>query len=143
MKEFFKNSLRGYPIGLFAGLLTVFGCATTFPWRYYGVQMPDSCYDQGRLLGKAGKNGWSDLTLDQCKPDPDPVTPPKPGDPKPVKLKCMTILVDEFYSLKADDEKCHSALDSCQRGPKPTVSSNENTIDQSIVSPLRPGAKAL
>lgn len=108
---------RGFSLGLLMGLLTVVGCASAgFPWRYYNTNMPDSCYDQGKLLGKEGKDGWQDLTLDQCKPDPDPSPGASPG-PAPVKLKCITVLVDDFYSIKADDLKCHQALQDCQNPP--------------------------
>lgn len=101
------------------GILTIVGCATTFPWRYYATEMDDTCYDHGKLLGKPGKGGWPDLSLNQCKPDPTPTATPPAGAPKPIKLKCMTLLVDDWYSLKADDEKCHSDLVACQQGPKP------------------------
>lgn len=95
------------------------GCATAFPYRYYATSMPPSCYDLGQLLGKTGSGGWPDASLDQCKPDPD-LPPGSPsGAPQPVKLKCMTMLVDDFYSLKADDEKCHADLQICQQGPQP------------------------
>lgn len=101
------------------GVLTIIGCATAFPYRYYAAEMPDTCYDQGKLLGKSGKAGWPDLSLKECKPDPTPTTSPIPGDPKPVRLRCMTLMIDDWYSLKADDEKCHSDLDACLKGPKP------------------------
>lgn len=97
------------------------GCATTFPWRYYGTKMPDrtitqadvgrsladTCYAEGTLLGKAGKDGWVDLPLSSCKPD------------QAKKIKCITQLDDEFYSEKSTLEKCQSDLDLCQKGPKP------------------------
>lgn len=117
MKNYFAGFLPGFIIGIF----TMIGCASSpiFPWNYYNVQMPDGCYDQGKLLGKLGSDGWPDLNLDACKPDPDP-TPGGPSPaPSPIKLKCMTMLADDFFSLQADDEKCHSDLDACQH-PAPT-----------------------
>ena len=72
--------------------------------------MPEECYDKGQLLGKQGKEGWPDEPLAQCKPD------------ETVKLKCMTVKVDDFYSIKADNIKCHQDLISCQQGPLPKPS---------------------
>jgi hypothetical protein len=93
--------------GMALGVFTVFGCATSFPWRYYATKMPDQCYDTGTLLGKSGKEGWPDAAMLECKPDAQ------------VKTKCITVLVDDFYSLKTDDQKCHNDLQLCQRGAKP------------------------
>lgn len=87
------------------GVITMVGCAS-FPWRYYGTQMDDTCYDKGNLLGKQGKQGWPNLPLAECKPDVS------------IKLKCITVPIDDFYSFKADDEKCHSDLNSCEKNCK-------------------------
>lgn len=102
-----KDLFRGYLMGMILAALTVIGCATAFPWRYYATQMPETCYDAGKLLGKDGSDGWPDTDLNECKPD------------KTSRLKCITMLVDDFYSLKADDEKCHNDLKFCQKGAKP------------------------
>lgn len=113
----------GFWSGFFIGVFCVIGCASSpiFPWHYYAPSLPSSCYDQGQLLGKLGSGGWPDLSMDECKPDPAPT----PGQPQPsaspIQLKCMVMLVDDFYSLQADDEKCHSDLDSCQN-PQPSGS---------------------
>lgn len=102
---------RNYTSGILTGLLIaavmLVGCATVFPWPYYGPSMPDSCYDQGTLLGKTGSDGWKDLPLSECKPDAK------------VKIKCITQKIDDFYSLKADDMKCHKDLQICQKGNPP------------------------
>lgn len=89
----------------FLGVFTIVGCASAwkFPYPYYAEQMEPSCYDAGQLLGKSGSQGWPDLSLKECKPD------------EQIKLKCMVVKVDDFYSMKSDDEKTHAALDSCQR----------------------------
>lgn len=109
--------------GFVLGMVTVAGCATTgsFPWPYYSTQMPGECYQQGTLLGKSGADGWPDLPLSECEPDPlpSPGASPSPG-PSPVLLKCMTVKVDDFYSIQADDEKCHADLIACQQGAPPS-----------------------
>jgi hypothetical protein len=108
---------RGIMTGYLLGVFTIVGCASTgvFPWRYYGTQMDAECYDNGTLLGKAGKYGWPDKSLDECKPDPSP----SPGaSTKPTLLKCITLDVNDFYSLKADYLQCQSDLNNCQQGHK-------------------------
>lgn len=123
----------GFWSGFVIGVICVVGCASSFPWRYYGAHLHSRpiveadlgkdlaglAYAEGVLYGKLGKDGWPDRPLEDCKPDPDPV----PGGPSPVaspvKLKCVTLMVDDMYSLKADDQKCHSDLDACQK-PQPT-----------------------
>lgn len=115
MSKYTLSRYTQFLLGYALGLITLAGCATAFPWHYFASQMPDSCYEQGKLLGKEGKDGWPDLPLTSCKPDPDSADPKI----KPVKLKCITVLVDDFYSLKADDEKCHADLQACQKGPRP------------------------
>lgn len=125
----------GFWSGFFIGAFAVVGCASTFPWRYYGAHLhsrpiieqdvgkdlADLAYAEGVLYGKTGSNGWPDLPLNDCKPDPDPSPgAPSPG-PSPIKLRCITLMDSDFYSLKADDEKCHSDLDACQH-PTPSGS---------------------
>lgn len=110
---------KGVIAGYVLGVVTVVGCAN-FPYHYFSTKMPADCYDKGTLLGKADLGGWPDESLSECKPDaePAPGTSPSPG-PAPILLKCMTMKAPEFYSLKADDEKCHSDLDICQAGKPP------------------------
>jgi len=102
-------------LGVVLGIGTIFSCATTgFVWPYYATQMPSTCYDQGTLLGPVSST-WPDLPLNTCKPDPEP-TPGTPTPmPSPVRLKCITLKVDHFYAAKADNEKCHADLISCQK----------------------------
>lgn len=123
----------GVLIGFLAAVVGLIGCATAFPYRYYaehfqsraivqadvGKDLADLVYQEGILWGKSGSGGWPDVPLNDCKPDPDP-TPGTPSPvPSPIKLKCITMFDGDFYSLKADDEKCHSDLDACQH-PKPS-----------------------
>lgn len=93
----------GYLIGVF----TIIGCASVFPYKYYTPSMPDTCYDQGSLLGKLGDKGWPDLPLDECKPD------------AVVKAKCIVVIEQDFFALQGAYEKCQSDLTSCQHGPPP------------------------
>lgn len=92
---------RTFLVGLLVGL-TPMGCAGV-AWRYYGVSMPEACYDQGTLLGPQPKY---DLPLVACKPDASS------------SGKCVLMLQDEFFRLLADDKQCHVDLNACQgKGP--------------------------
>lgn len=102
-----KEKITVLLIGFALGVTMMVGCSATFPYQYYATSMPEECYDKGNLLGKLGKDGWKDQPMTECKP----------GASK--KLKCITMFDGDFYSLKADDLKCHSDLQSCQRGSKP------------------------
>lgn len=126
------KSWAGYLSCYALGLFTAVGCASSFPWRYYGAHLhsrpiieadvgkdlADLAYAEGTLYGVLGKDGWPDRPLEDCKPDPDPSPNGPAPSASPIKLKCMTLFIDDWYSLKADDEKCHSDLDACQK-PKP------------------------
>lgn len=96
-----KNIILGIVIGF-----ALAACAG-FRYRYYAPSLPDSCYDQGKLIGKDGKDGWPDLAFSECKPR-DGVHP-----------KCVVQLDGEFFSMKRDLIECRQALIDCQRGPKP------------------------
>jgi hypothetical protein len=104
------------------GLLTAFGCASspTFPWKFYTPSMPPTCYDEGQLLGKLGSDGWPDLSLDECKPDPmpSPGASPNPG-PSPVLDRCMIMNTQDFYAMQAAYLTCQNDLIACQQGPAP------------------------
>lgn len=91
--------MRGFTLGVCCGFF-LFGCAvaTTIPWPYYGLQ---AAHYDGKLLAVDPKN---DKDLSMCMPDAS-----KQG-------KCIVMLGPDFYQLKADDLKCHSDLDACQRG---------------------------
>jgi hypothetical protein len=110
-----KLDKRSAAVGSLVTLVIVLAGCASFPWRYYATQMPGECYDKGTLLGKSGSDGWPDRKLSECKPDPDLA----PGQPAGKKLKCITLFDEDFYSLKADNEKCHKDLAICQAGPKP------------------------
>jgi hypothetical protein len=91
-------------------------CATT--WKYYGEllsdrvltpddvgkKLSDLCYDEGKLLGKQGSDGWPDLPLDECKPD------------QAIAGKCVVQTTDVYRALEKDDEDCHIQLSDCEKG---------------------------
>lgn len=127
---------RAFMVGFIFGMLALLGCATvSFPFKYYAAHLPDRkiteadvgkslaeiAYAEGLLFGKEGQDGWPDLALNECKPDPmpSPGASPNPG-PSPKLLKCMTMMEGEFYQLKGDNEKCHADLQICQHGAAPT-----------------------
>lgn len=101
----------------FLGVLTVAGCATSWPYRSYNAVIPDRVivaddvgrklsdlvYSEGLLWGKLGPEGWPDLGLDKCRPTP--------GNQMP----CTTTLTPEFYNIKSDLQKCHVDLQECQK----------------------------
>lgn len=108
---------RGVIAGYLLGIATIVGCASAdlFPWPYYKAEMPDSCYDQGKLIAR---KGFQNLDLKECKPDAAPSPGPIPTL-QPVRIRCITVMYDDFYTIKADNEKCHNDLAACQAGPGP------------------------
>ena len=125
-----KTFRSGILVGFFTALILVLGCATQFPYRFYNAQIKSRAiteadvgkdlatlaYQEGVLLGKLGSDGWPDRPFADCQPDPIPSPGASPA-PSPNLMKCTTLATPEFYSLKADDEKCHSDLDVCQHQP--------------------------
>ena len=109
-------------IGCLVLVFSVASCATAFQWKYYNSSIPsriitqadvgrslsDIVYEEGIMLGKLNPNGWPDLPLSECKPD------------SAIKMKCVSMIENDFFDLKDDNEKCHSDLISCQKGPMPT-----------------------
>src|SRR5215469_14150950 len=99
--------MRPFTKGLWSGfifaLVLAAGCAAT-TWRYYGEQLPgrtivqadvgeklsDLCYNEGRLLGKEGSDGWPDLPLTECKPD------------TALAGKCVVQMTETYRALKKD-----------------------------------------
>lgn len=102
--------------GLITGIVCAFGCANGggFIWRHYAPEMPAECYERGTLVGKPGKDGWTDLSMKECEPDPEPSPGASPGI-EPVRLKCQILKEDDFRSLKKDDETCHADLIACEK----------------------------
>lgn len=82
-----------------ASVLWSCAAATTIPWPYYGLQLAE--YRGGKLQAVDPKN---DKDISFCQP--------ASGQ----KGKCIVLDGPDFYALKADYLKCHSDLDSCQRG---------------------------
>lgn len=99
-----KTFILGYGFGV----LTLVACANV-TYKYYGISMPDECYDKGTLLGKVGNDGWKDLPLTECKPD------------QSIKGKCVMQTTADFFNKEKDLQECQKALDACQRGPQPQL----------------------
>lgn len=91
---------KGFNLGIILGFLLV-GCAGfTFPYAYYGMNLMDSCYDHGDLLGKTAAD---DQPVSLCKPD------------EKVKGKCVVMLADPFYNMKGDYLDCKQKLSDCEK----------------------------
>ncbi len=106
-------AIRGAPKmkfwhGLVVGLLACAACAT-IQNRYYGLAMPEQCYDQSTLLGKEGSanQGWPDLSMTECKPSPQ------------VKGKCVIQLEQDFFNKDRALKQCLQKLEECQKGSPP------------------------
>lgn len=92
------TSKRQFALGLLLGILVV-GCAG-FGYKYYGIEIPDGCYKDGKLLGPKESD---DRPLEVCKPD------------EQNKGKCTVMLTDEFDRLASDYTSCTIKLKDCQR----------------------------
>lgn len=79
---------------LFAGCVA----AATFPYRYYGMDLPS--YD-GTLLGPEPK---FDKPMAECSP--------VPGD----KGRCTTMFTADFLSMKKEFLRMQIDLQKCQQG---------------------------
>ena len=99
--------LAFFVMGLVAGVCFMVACGSgpVFPYHYYGLSMPAECYEKGTLLGKTGKDGWRDIPLSNCLPDPKGGT----------ELKCITVLDGDFYAGKGDYLKCQQSLSDCEK----------------------------
>jgi hypothetical protein len=80
-------------------------------YRWYTPDLPDECYAQGKLLGKEGKDGWADLSMEECKP----VASPSPGP----RARCAVQLLSDFRSAEKELLECRQALSDCQKGAPP------------------------
>lgn len=94
-------------LGFVFGLMLITACAA-LKYKYYGLDLPAPCYDDGTLLGKAPNDkDWPDLSFTQCKPDAQ------------VKGKCVIQKSSDFFSKDKDLKECQQALSDCQRGQSP------------------------
>jgi hypothetical protein len=93
-----KQFIAGYLLGV----LSLVGCAAA-QYRYYGVSMPDECYDKGQLLGKQGDAEWKDLPLSMCKPDAQ------------IKGKCTVEFQEDHFAKDQEFELKKKELVSCQQ----------------------------
>jgi hypothetical protein len=84
---------------LLACVLGLLGCASTFPYRYYGL---DARSYEGTLLGDKPKH---DLPFSVCAPDA--------AD----KGKCAVILRTELEKLMRDYAEMRERLKACEEKP--------------------------
>jgi hypothetical protein len=88
--------LKGVIFGVVLGILLV-GCAgLAFPYRHYGMDLPEY---EGTLLGPSPK---FDLPFSLCKPD------------DVVKGKCVIMFAEEFYKLKTEYKDMARRLRACR-----------------------------
>jgi hypothetical protein len=85
--------------GFVAGVLLV-GCAG-LTYQYYGLDLPDGCYKQGKLLAHDPKD---DRPFSDCAPDENN------------KMKCIHMVTSEFQRLRISCDKCFKDLEACQSG---------------------------
>lgn len=103
--------------GYALGLLTLAACAGV-TYRYYGIEMPVSCYQEGKLLGKSPNDSdWGDLPLNKCMPDLRSLE----GEIRPATMeagKCVVQLKEDFFKKDKALKDCQAALDRCEH-PEP------------------------
>lgn len=102
---------KSFLSGFFLACVFFASCAT-FQYRYYGLKLPDTCYEQGMLEGNQNHDGWPDLALTECKPGSEPNQ----------KGPCVIQLSHEYFHMRDDLLSCQVALKSCQHGPAPIPS---------------------
>jgi hypothetical protein len=90
---------KKFLIGFALGLILPTGCAS-IAYRFYGLNLPESCYEQGTLLGATGQ--YPNIPFTQCEPD------------NVVRGKCVIQLEQDFYRKEADLLTCQSDLKKCQ-----------------------------
>lgn len=93
---------KGFCFGLILGLLFFVSCGSLV-YKYYGIDVPDECYERGKLLGKQGSGGWADLSFTECEPD------------ETTKGKCVIMQRTEFFAAKTELEQVRQALKDCQK----------------------------
>lgn len=91
--------MRQILLGVVVGVL-VAGCAGA-GYRYYNLQIPDGCYQDGVLLGPKPKD---DRPLTECRPGEHDKAP------------CMVFKTDEGFRLLSDLDRCLERLKGCERG---------------------------
>lgn len=94
-----KYVILGYSLAL----LTMLACGSV-SYKYYGLSVPTSCYDQGKLLGPKPED---DIPFSTCKPEAH-----KQG-------KCIVMESAEFFAAKKELQQLRQALKDCQKGASP------------------------
>lgn len=91
-------------LGLCMGATLLVACAA-LKYKYYGLDLPSECYQEGVLLGRSPTDkDWPDLPLTTCLPDARH------------KGKCVIQRIDDFFNKDKELNECRAALDACQRG---------------------------
>jgi hypothetical protein len=78
------------------------GCATTFPYRYYGMEMPEAAYETGKLLGEKPKD---DIPFSVCRPTDEDKGP------------CVVFLRAELEKLQRERVELIERLKACEAKP--------------------------
>ncbi len=86
--------------GAMIGIALIACAGATFPFKHYGMNVPQECYDQGTLLGPKPEQ---DLSLKVCQPD------------ERDKFKCVHLLTAEYQKLKKSHLDLQAKLAQCQR----------------------------
>lgn len=77
-----------------------FLACSSFAYKWYGMELSDQCYQEGKLLGPKPED---DLSLTQCKPT------------DALKGPCAVLPIDEFERLRTDLVTCQAELRACQQ----------------------------
>ena len=103
MKNLFA---RGWSLGFIIGFLTSCG---SLGLKYYGMDLPENCYQQGKLLAADPKD---DEAFSVCQPDNqserEEIFTGKKG-------KCWIMKSDDFFNLLQDYERVKIELEDCQK----------------------------
>ncbi len=91
--------LQGYALAL----LTLAACGG-IQYKWYGIEMPPSCYDNGKLIGQEEED---DLPMKVCKPD------------SVKKNRCIVMESTEHTMATTELVQCRQKLKDCQKGPQP------------------------
>lgn len=84
-----------FSLGIGCGLILA-ACATSFPYKYYGVDLKDQ-----KLLGPTPADDLPLTTCEQTSVDASP---------------CTALITSSFLDLKKSYKDCQDALSACQHG---------------------------
>lgn len=100
--EMKKNKFFWF-ILFFVGIACITAC-TSFAYKYYGIQFPESGkVDDVLLFVPKGSEAPKDIPFSTCKPD------------EQVAGKCIVSLQADYFSILKDNESCHVRLAELER----------------------------